>query len=141
MSSVLPWYRLVANVRMIARGRLAWLLLAIVGAGVASNLSAVEEKPAPPSNPAKSAKETLLREGARVEAKRAKCRVAGERLLIEFEDGRTLDALANLAAQRVFQACREDESDTEWIVSGKITEFQNMNYLFLESVLRAPSRL
>jgi hypothetical protein len=140
MSSVYPWYPLVANVRMIARSRLAWLLVAIVGAGVASNLSAVEDKPTAPTMSAKSAKETLLREGARVEAKRAKCRLAGERLLIEFEDGRTLDALANLAAQRVFQACRDDESDSEWIVSGKITEFQNMNYLFLESVLRAPSR-
>ncbi|MDX1927331.1 MAG: hypothetical protein SFV81_12490 [Pirellulaceae bacterium] len=141
MSSVFPWHRLVANLRMLARSRMTWLLLVIVGAGVASNLSAVEDKPAAPSNAAKSAKETLLREGARVEAKRAKCRVAGERLLIEFEDGRTLDALANLAAQRVFQACRDDESDSEWIVSGKITEFQNMNYLFLESVLRAPARL
>ena len=140
MSST-PWYRLVANARIISRSRLAWLLLAIVGAGVASNLSAVEDAPAAPTNSARAPKETLLREGARVEAKRAKCRVAAERLLIEFEDGRTLDALPNLAAQRVFQACRDDESDSEWIVSGKITEFQNMNYLFLESVLRAPSRL
>ncbi len=141
MSPISPAYRLVANVRKIARSRLAWFLLAIVSAGVASNLAAVEDGPAASTNLQKSTKETLLREGARVEAKRAKCRVAGERLLIEFDDGRTLDALANLAAQRVFQACRDDESDSEWIVSGKITEFQNMNYLLLESVLRAPSRL
>ncbi len=140
MSSVSPQYRLIANIRTIARSRLAWLLLAMLSAGVASNLSAVEDGSAAPSKLQKSTKETLLREGARVEAKRAKCRVAGDRLLIEFDDGRTLDALANLAAQRVFQACRDDESDSEWIVSGKITEFQNMNYLLLESVLRAPSR-
>lgn len=139
--SLSPWYRLTTNARVLARSRLAWLLLAIVSAGVASNLSAVEDAPSTPTNTQRSPRETLLREGARVEAKRAKCRVAGERLLIEFEDGRTLDALANLAAQRVFQACRDDESDSEWIVSGKITEFQNMNYLLLESVLRAPSRM
>ena len=141
MYSVSPWYRLAASGRKIARSRLAWLLLAIVGAGVASNLSAVEDTPSVPNNAQRSTRDTLLREGARVEAKRAKCRVAGERLLIEFEDGRTLDALANLAAQRVFQACRDDESDSEWIVSGKITEFQSMNFLLLESVLRAPARM
>ncbi len=141
MSAIPPGYRLIANVRTIARSRLAWLLLAMVSAGVASNLAAVEDGSAEPAKLQRSTKDALLREGARVEAKRAKCRVAGERLLMEFDDGRTLDALANLAAQRVFQACRDDESDSEWIVSGKITEFQNMNYLLLESVLRAPSRL
>ena len=132
---------LIAKIRIIARSRLAWLLLAIISAGVASNLSAVEDAPTVSTTAQKPIKETLLREGARVEAKRAKCRVAGERLLIEFDDGRTLDALANLAAQRVLQACRDDESDSAWIVSGKITEFQNMNFLLLESVLRAPSRM
>jgi len=141
MSPIYPGYRLVANARTVARSRLAWVLLAIVSAGVASNLSAVEDAPAAPTNRQRSTRDTLLREGARVEAKRAKCRVAGERLLIEFDDGRTLDALANLAAQRVFQACRDDESDSEWIVSGKITEFQSMNYLLLESVLRAPLQM
>lgn len=141
MIAISPGYLLVTNARALLRSRLVWVLLALASAGVASNLSAVEDSPVAPVNAQKSTREMLLREGARVEAKRAKCRVAGERLLIEFDDGRTLDALANLAAQRVFQACRDDESDSEWIVSGKITEFQNMNYLFLESVLRAPSRL
>ena len=132
--------RVIANARSIARSRLAWLLLAIVSAGVASNLSAVEDAPQAPIRTQKSAKDSLLREGARVAAQRAKCRVAGERLLIEFEDRRALDALANLAAQRVFQACRDDAADQEWIVSGKITEFQNLNYLLLENVVRVPSR-
>jgi hypothetical protein len=131
---------LIARARTIARSRLAWLLLAMVSAGVASNISAVEEAPSAPAKAQRSEKDSLLREGAKVEAKRASCRVAGDRVLIEFEDGRTLDALANLAAQRVFQACRDDSTDSEWIVSGKITEFQNMNYMLLESVLRAPSR-
>ena len=131
--------RLFAKARMIARSRLAWLLLAIVSAGIASNLAAIEDAPAAPNRTQRSAKDSLLREGAKVEAKRAKCRVAGERLLIEFEDGRSLDALANLAAQRVFQACADDSADQEWILSGKITEFQNLNYLLLENVVRAPS--
>lgn len=132
--------RLVANARTIARSRMAWVLLAIFSAGVASNLSAVEDSPVAANRTQKLARDTLFREGARVEAKRTQCRVSGERLLIEFEDGRTLDALANLAAQRVFQACRDDATDSEWIVSGKITEFQSSNYLFLENVVRAPSR-
>ncbi len=132
--------RLFSVIRACASSRLAWLVLAIVAAGVASNLSAVEDAPAVQTKGQKTAKELLLREGARIESKRAKCRVAGERLVIEFDDGRTLDALANLAAQRVFQACRDDATDSEWILSGKITEFQNVNYMLLENVVRAPSR-
>ncbi len=129
-----------SRVRGLAKSRLAWLLLAIASAGVASNLSAIEDDREAPAKPAKAVKELLLREGAKVESRRAKCRVAGERLVIEFDDGRTLDALANLAAQRVFQACRDDATDSEWMLSGKITEFQNLNYLLLENVVRAPSR-
>lgn len=131
---------LISCARLTAKRRVVWLLLAIVTAGVAANISAVEDAPAVPVKVQKPGKETILREGARIESKRAKCRVSGERLLVEFEDGRTLDALANLAAQRVFQACRDDEADSEWIVSGKITEFRNTNFLLLDSVLRAPSR-
>jgi len=116
------------------------VLLAIASAGIASNLAAIEDDRAAPAKPPKAVKDILIREGARVESRRAKCRVAGERLVIEFDDGRTLDALANLAAQRVFQACRDDATDSEWIISGKITEFQNLNYLLLENVVRAPSR-
>lgn len=132
--------RLSSRARRLAKSRLAWVLLAIASAGIASNLAAIEDDRAAPAKPPKAVKDILIREGARVESRRAKCRVAGERLVIEFDDGRTLDALANLAAQRVFQACRDDATDSEWIISGKITEFQNLNYLLLENVVRAPSR-
>lgn len=126
--------------RLASKSQIAWLLLAVVGAGVATSIFAVEDAPTASANTQKLPKDSLLREGAKVESKRAKCSVSGERLLLEFEDGRTLDALANLAAQRVYQACSVDETDSDWIVSGKITEFQNTNFLLLESVLRAPSR-
>ncbi len=105
-----------------------------------SNLSAFEDGQPVANRPTKSPKETLLREGARIESRRSKCRIAGDRLVIEFDDGRTLDALPNLAAQRVFQACRDDASDSDWMVSGKITEFQSLNYLLLENVVRASAR-
>lgn len=126
--------------RNLTHSRIAWLTLAMVAAGIASNLSAFEDGQPVASRTAKSPKETLLREGARIESRRAKCRIAGDRLVIEFDDGRTLDALPNLAAQRVFQACRDDASDSDWMVSGKITEFQSMNYLLLENVVRASTR-
>lgn len=132
--------RLSSRVQGLAKSRLAWLLLALASAGVASNLSAFEDDRDAPAKPAKAMKEMLMREGAKVESRRAKCRVAGERLVIEFDDGRTVDALANLASQRVFQACRDDATDSDWIVSGKFTEFQNLNYLLLENVVRAPAR-
>ncbi len=119
---------------------MAWIILIVVGAAVASNLSADEEAPRNGLGAAKTAKADLLREGTRMESRRAKCRVNSDRLTLEFEDGRQMDSLNNLAAQRLLQACRDDSTESYWIVTGKVTEFQNANFLYIEHIIRAVSR-
>jgi hypothetical protein len=52
-------------------------------------------------------------------------------------DSRQLLALENLASQRILKAVMNDASDSKWIVSGVVTEFQERNYLMLDRVSRA----
>lgn len=124
----------------ILHSRLPWILLIVVMAGVASNLAADGERSTKDSFTTQSVTEVIQREGSRIESRKAICRLSGDRLALTFDETRTLEALPNLAAQRVLQACREDTSDSQWIVSGKLTEFQNHNYLLLDHVVRAPTR-
>jgi hypothetical protein len=42
-----------------------------------------------------------------------------------------------LASQRILKAVMNDASDSKWIVSGVVTEFQERNYLMLDRVSRA----
>ena len=128
------------NMPWIVHSRLPWILLIVVMAGIASNLAADGDRSSKDPIPAQPAAEVILREGSRIESRKAVCRMSGDRLSLAFDDSRILEALPNLAAQRVLQAYRDDSSDSQWIVSGKITEFQNHNYLLLDHVVRAPSR-
>ncbi len=127
----------------LAHSRLPWILLIFVTAGVASNLAAdgdaVPEGSAGNTTAPQPVVEVLLREGSRFEARKAICRQSGDRLALTFEDSRVIEALPNLAAQRILQACRDDAADSQWLVSGKITEFQNHNYLLLDHVVRVPN--
>ncbi len=128
------------NVPWIVHSRLPWILLIVVMAGIASNLVADGDRTSKDPLAPQPVVEVIMREGSRIESRKAVCRLSGDRLSLAFEDSKTLEALPNLAAQRVLQACRDDSSDSQWIVSGKITEFQNHNYLLLDHVVRAPSR-
>lgn len=125
-------YSGLRRLRWLMGSRLVWISLILAGAGIASNLSAIEETP--PT--ARGSKVSILREGTRIESRRIRCRVNADRLTIEFDD-RHLEALPNLAAQRLLQASRDDSEDGFWIISGKLTEYQNQNYVLLEHVVRA----
>ncbi len=128
------------NSKWPLNSRLPWILLVIAVAGVASNLAADGDRVTNVVQAPQSVTEQILREGSRMEFRKATCRLSGDRLSLTFDDSRTLEALPNLASQRVLQACRDDATDGQWIISGKITEFQNHNYLLLDHVVRAPSR-
>jgi hypothetical protein len=125
------------RVRSMLSSPLAWIGLILIGAAIASNLSAGDDGLRPAALNARSSKAELMREGTRIESRRVKCRANTDHLTVEFDDGRQLDALANLAAQRLLQACRDDASDSYWIISGRITEFQNTNFLYVEHIVRS----
>lgn len=83
----------------------------------------------------------ISREGTKVKSQRAVCRLSGDRLSIQFAGSKdSIGALENLSAQRIVQAIEEDAGDTNWVVSGTLTEFQNNNYILLERVMRHSSR-
>lgn len=83
----------------------------------------------------------LLREGNAISNETAHCRMSGERLVIEIgEEGRTLTALENLAAQRILEMVIDDPTEQEWIVTGKITEFQERNFILVERASRSAAR-
>ncbi|MEY4565510.1 MAG: hypothetical protein RLY14_480 [Planctomycetota bacterium] len=79
------------------------------------------------------------REGHRVENMNAQMSILeSERFSASFNNGeRSLIVLENLALQRIAEAMKIDSSDSRWVISGKITEFRDQNYLWIERATRA----
>jgi hypothetical protein len=51
-----------------------------------------------------------------------------------------MTALENLTSQRVLKAVLDDASDSQWTISGLVTEFQDRNFILLDRVVRSPQR-
>lgn len=79
------------------------------------------------------------REGHRVENMNAQMSILeSERFSASLNNGeRNLLVLENLALQRIADAMKIDSSDSRWVISGKITEFRDQNYLWIERATRA----
>jgi len=79
------------------------------------------------------------REGHRVENANAQLTILeSERFSASLNNGeRSLIVLENLALQRIAEAMKIDSSDSRWVISGKITEFREHNYLWIERATRA----
>ncbi len=119
-----------------------WSGICLLMACIATNLIAEEFQStrASGSTIMKSDGAKILREGTRIETRLCLCRSAGDRLVVEFEDEkRSLIALENLAAQRILKSVVDDTNDSEWMVTGQITEFREHNYILLERATRASS--
>lgn len=117
-----------------------WLVTSVGLAAIGSNLTA-GDGPGQDAQQAETVREPvqLLREGARVESKMMIVRSGSESLIFETEDEKqSLEALENLALERVVQAVRADASDKRWLVTGQVTEYRGRNYILLERVSRAP---
>ena len=118
-----------------------WLVTLVGLAAIGSNLTAGDGASRGEGLPVESAQEPvrLLREGARVESKMMVVRSAADNLIFESEDDKqSLEALENLALERVMQAVRADSSDKRWLVTGQVTEYRGRNFILLERVSRAP---
>lgn len=118
-----------------------WMLNLIGLAAIGSNLTAGDGSTQAGGQQSQTAREPvkLLREGARVESKLMIVRSAADALIFEIEDEKqSLEALENLALERVVQAVRADSSDKRWLVTGQVTEYRGRNFILLERVSRAP---
>ncbi len=82
--------------------------------------------------------ESLSREGTPLTEVKGRFRKVGERFVF-VEDGTTksIKCLENLSLQRVATNQQDDDRKVVWNVSGKITEFNNENFLILDKAVRS----
>lgn len=89
-----------------------------------------------------SSASVLLREGTKIVDQPAVCRSSGDRLQVTLSEAVVpIDALENLASQRILKATLDDAADERWVVNGQITEFQGHNFILLDRVMRQPKPL
>lgn len=81
----------------------------------------------------------LQREGTLISDARGKFQLAKDRVAFIDESNRTpIVCLENLMLQRVLSYVSEDENRRQrWLVTGKITEFEGANYLWIDRAVRA----
>ncbi len=120
---------------------LFWFAGALLVATIATNLGAGDTEPETRKTTVKVDDGGLIREGTRMESQPAECRSEGDQLVLRFpESSRAITALENLATQRILKAVSDDPSDSQWLLTGTVTEFQGRNYLFIDRVTRSGRR-
>lgn len=79
-----------------------------------------------------------LREGGRISQQKGIFTIAGDRVVFSPVDGTLpkMVVLENLSLQRVIQNLEGNSQQEVWLVTGRVTEFQGANYLFLERATR-----
>ena len=85
------------------------------------------------SLPQAEKKDDRIREGTELENQEGVFRPTGDRITFftEMGKGRFL-VLENLALDRIARVITENPSKLKWLVTGKMTEYQGMNYLLVE---------
>lgn len=85
---------------------------------------------------------TVLRESAGVSELRGRFRKLGERFLFEEDANantaakRPLKCLENICLQRVVAAMQNEDRKHLWLVTARVTEFNDENFLLLEKAVR-----
>lgn len=82
--------------------------------------------------------ESLAREGTVLTDVKGRFRKQTERLLF-VEEGTTksIKCLENLCLQKVVANQQDDDRKVVWLVSAKLTEFNNENFLILDKAVRS----
>jgi hypothetical protein len=123
-----------------------WMIMIVGALVVASNwpalrlsssASAVEGDR--PSLVAMNQEKSLLREGTSVSESRGRFQIVKERVIFSDETlGKSFTCLENLMLQRIHAMLGDDEGRRQrWLVTGKITEFNGENFLWLDRATRA----
>ena len=82
--------------------------------------------------------ESLSREGSALAEVKGRFRKQGDRFLfVEEGTPKPIKCLENLCLQRVASNQQDDDRKVVWLVSGKLTEFNNENYLILDKAVRS----
>lgn len=79
----------------------------------------------------------LRREGSKLDQQAVIFRAENDALLMTLGyESKPVHVLQNLAAQRIYRACREDPDDNKWNVSGTFTEFEGRNFFMVDRAVR-----
>jgi hypothetical protein len=91
-----------------------------------------------PSLKAMNDEKSLLREGTVITDSRGRFRLSEERIIFTDESlGKSLMCLENSMLQRIYSFSKDDDGGRQrWTVSGKITEFNGENFLWLDRATR-----
>lgn len=135
--------------RLIRRGANApsvWVLLLVMVLSMTSNHPSLRwtkgltaQADERPSIQAMNADKSLIREGTILAEARGRFKVVNERFVfLDETTGKPLTCLENLMLQRIHSFLKDDEGGRQrWSVSGKITEYNGDNFLWLDRALRA----
>ena len=84
------------------------------------------------------ARPARLREGSRISQQKGTFTITGDRVIFSALNGQLprMVVLENLSLQRVLQNIHASPEQEIWLVTGRVTEFQGINYLLLERATR-----
>jgi hypothetical protein len=123
-----------------------WLAMLIALLVVASNHPALRSMPGAAANAqdrptlkSMNNDKSLLREGTAIAESKGRFKLVDDRILFSDESlGKSFKCLENLMLQRIKGSLNDDEGFRQrWSISGKISEFNGENFLWLDRAIRA----
>jgi hypothetical protein len=92
-----------------------------------------------PSLQGMNEEKSLLREGTNLSEARGKFKIGKDRIVFSDEgQNKSFACLENLMLQRIDSFLKDDEGGKQrWTVSGRITEFNGENFLWIDRAIRA----
>ncbi len=124
-----------------------WVIVCVIAAAIAVNVQpqgtagweSILSADDRPSLSEMNQSSTLLREGTAVAESKGKFQLVGDRIVFhDTQHGHSLPCLENLMLQRVESYLKEDQDQRQaWVVTGKVTEFNGGNYLWIDRAIRS----
>jgi len=138
--------RLRRWIRRCSKAPSFWVFVCVVALTILSNHPALRSMPGSlasaderPNLKEMNEEKSLIREGTSLAEARGRFKPFNERFVfIDESTGKPLTCLENLMLQRIHSFLKDDEGGRQrWSVSGKITEFNGENFLWLDRAIRA----
>lgn len=138
--------RLKRLIRRCSAAPSFWVLVVVIALAIASNHPVFRSTSASMANADErptlkemNEDKSLIREGTSLTDARGRFKAVNERFVFMDEStGKPLTCLENLMLQRIHSFLKDDDGGRQrWSVSGKITEFNGENFLWLDRAIRA----
>ena len=129
----------------ILRSPAFWVILLSIGIAVCANVSdhngfrssatIADDRP---SLSKMATQSTLLREGTALSELKGRFRKQGDRIVfVDDSNNRSFKCLENISLQRIDSAIQDEDRKLVWLVTAKVSEFNEENFLLVEKAVRA----